>query len=69
MYTNQYFFIYLQCCIDFDNYKNLSRSQLIELYKRVAMPLPKRGTENSEDSDIKNSNEQEKQNQNDITSL
>ncbi|XP_031829802.1 uncharacterized protein LOC116425789 [Nomia melanderi] len=62
------------CCIDFNNYKHLSRSQLIELYKRVAMPLPKRGTENSQNSTTKSNNEQEKQHssnqcQKDITSL
>ncbi|XP_076652120.1 uncharacterized protein LOC143358679 [Halictus rubicundus] len=48
------------CCIDFNNYKHLSRSQLIELYKRVAMPLPKRGSENSQNSDNNKNNEQEK---------
>ncbi|XP_033327380.1 uncharacterized protein LOC117220973 [Megalopta genalis] len=62
------------CCIDFNNYKHLSRSQLIELYKRVAMPLPKREDENSENLDNKKINDQEKKNsvddcQRDIASL
>ncbi|KZC07278.1 hypothetical protein WN55_07689 [Dufourea novaeangliae] len=47
-------------CIDFTNYKHLSRPQLIELYKRVAMPLPRRGSENSQDLDTKKTNEEEK---------
>ncbi|XP_076622595.1 uncharacterized protein LOC143342513 isoform X2 [Colletes latitarsis] len=45
-------------CIDFNNYKHLSRSKLIELYKRVAMPLPQRqNEEKSQNSDSKKNNE------------
>ncbi|CAL7941284.1 unnamed protein product [Xylocopa violacea] len=40
-------------CIDFDNYKNLSKSELIELYKRVALPLPQRQSENIDNLDTK----------------
>ncbi|XP_076300356.1 uncharacterized protein LOC143218792 [Lasioglossum baleicum] len=49
------------CCIDFNNYKHLSRSQLIELYRRVAMPLPKRGSENCQNSDANKNNKQEEE--------
>ncbi|XP_078043269.1 uncharacterized protein LOC144473350 isoform X1 [Augochlora pura] len=54
------------CCIDFNNYKHLSRSQLIELYKRVAMPLPKRQDDISENLDNKMSSDQEKKNTVDV---
>ena len=42
-------------CIDSGTYKNLSRLELIDLYKRVAMPLPPR-REHSERSDTKKCN-------------
>ncbi|CAK9818454.1 hypothetical protein ANTPLA_LOCUS9774 [Anthophora plagiata] len=44
-------------CIDFSNYKNSSKSELIELYKRVALPLPQRQSEDSENLDIKRKDE------------
>ena len=42
-------------CIDSSTYKHLSRLELIDLYKRVAMPLPPR-REHSESSDTKKCN-------------
>ncbi|CAK9796388.1 hypothetical protein ANTQUA_LOCUS765 [Anthophora quadrimaculata] len=44
-------------CIDFSNYKSSSKSELIELYKRVALPLPQRQSEDSENLDIKREDE------------
>ncbi|KOX72787.1 hypothetical protein WN51_00727 [Melipona quadrifasciata] len=44
-------------CIDFSDYKNLSRFELIELYKRVALPLPQRQSESIQNSDKKQHNE------------
>lgn len=44
-------------CIDFSDYKNLSRFELIELYKRVALPLPQRQSESTQNSDIRQHNE------------
>ncbi|XP_012348441.1 uncharacterized protein LOC100869130 isoform X1 [Apis florea] len=44
-------------CIDFSDYKNLSRFELIELYKRVALPLPQRHSESTQNSEIKGHNE------------
>lgn len=41
-------------CIDFNNYQNLSRSKLIELYNRIALPLPQRQSDDAEKSDVKN---------------
>ncbi|XP_076756706.1 uncharacterized protein LOC143426876 [Xylocopa sonorina] len=40
-------------CIDFDNYKSLSKSELIDLYKRVALPLPQRQSESIDNLDTK----------------
>ncbi|XP_034181411.2 uncharacterized protein LOC117604914 isoform X1 [Osmia lignaria lignaria] len=45
-------------CIDFNHYKNFTRCELIELYKRVAMPLPQRQSENSQNSNVKKDNEE-----------
>lgn len=45
-------------CIDFSNYKNLTRCGLIELYKRVAMPLPQRESENNHSSSINKDNKE-----------
>ncbi|XP_076163318.1 uncharacterized protein LOC143144611 [Ptiloglossa arizonensis] len=45
-------------CIDFSNYKHLSQSELIELYKRVAMPLPRRQYGNTENSDTNRNSEE-----------
>ncbi|XP_071872249.1 uncharacterized protein isoform X1 [Bombus fervidus] len=44
-------------CIDFSDYKNLSKFELIELYKRVALPLPQRQSESTQNSDIRQHNE------------
>lgn len=44
-------------CIDFSDYKNLSRFELIELYKRVALPLPQRQSESIQNSDIRQHHE------------
>ncbi|XP_031370305.1 uncharacterized protein LOC116186607 isoform X2 [Apis dorsata] len=44
-------------CIDFSDFKNLSRFELIELYKRVALPLPQRHSENMQNLEIKGHNE------------
>lgn len=45
-------------CIDFSNYKNLTRCGLIELYKRVAMPLPQRQFENNYSPNINKDNKE-----------
>ncbi|XP_043262048.1 uncharacterized protein LOC122402919 isoform X2 [Colletes gigas] len=47
-------------CIDFNTYKHLSRSKLIELYKRVAMPLPRRQNEGKSQNSDANKNNEEK---------
>ncbi|KOC62884.1 hypothetical protein WH47_02587 [Habropoda laboriosa] len=44
-------------CIDFSNYKNLSKLELIELYKRVALPLPQRQSKSSQNLDTERQNE------------
>ncbi|OAD58457.1 hypothetical protein WN48_11111 [Eufriesea mexicana] len=45
-------------CIDFSDYKHFSKSDLIELYKRVALPLPQRQSENIQNFDTKGYNEE-----------
>ncbi|XP_012152402.1 uncharacterized protein LOC105664069 isoform X2 [Megachile rotundata] len=45
-------------CIDFSNYKNLTRCGLIELYKRVAMPLPQRQNENNHSASTNKDNKE-----------
>ncbi|XP_076243226.1 uncharacterized protein LOC143184690 [Calliopsis andreniformis] len=46
-------------CIDSSTYKNLSRLELIDLYKRIAMPLPQRQDEHIQDSDTKKCDEKQ----------
>ncbi|EZA48762.1 hypothetical protein DMN91_005217 [Ooceraea biroi] len=38
-------------CIDIRNFEKLCKSELLEIYKRVAMPLPQRQRGNAKDSD------------------
>ncbi|XP_012233917.2 uncharacterized protein [Linepithema humile] len=39
-------------CIDFSNFENLGKTKLLEMYKRVAMPLPQRQRGNVKDVDM-----------------
>lgn len=43
-------------CIDFSNFEKLCRSELIEMYKRIAMPLPQRQSEGAQNSATDNKN-------------
>lgn len=50
-YSYLYFYS-IQSCIEFSNFEKLCKNELLEMYKRVAMPLPQRQRGNAKDIDM-----------------